>query len=59
MGGGDPAVAVYELLANYPGGRYQVVGRLQNQVDNDGEVPIAVLGDLSVLNGVIGEHAID
>lgn len=59
VGGGEPAVAVYELLANYPGHRYQVVGRLQNQIGNDLEVPTAVLGDLSVLNGVIVEHAID
>ncbi len=59
VGGGGEAMAVYELLTNYPGPRYRVIGRLQDESDEEVEIPVPILGPLQILRGVLIEHAID
>jgi exopolysaccharide biosynthesis polyprenyl glycosylphosphotransferase len=59
LGGGPEALAVYDLLVGYPGPRYTVIGRLQDDADADAEIPIPVLGPLQILCGALIEHAID
>ena len=59
IGGGKEALAVYELLTNYPGPRYLVIGRLEDQSGGEVEIPIPVLGPLHILRGALIEHAID
>ena len=59
VGGGEEALAVYELLANYSGPRYRVIGRLRDESEEDVEIPTPVLGPLHILRGALIEHAID
>ena len=59
VGGGGEAMAVYELLTNYPGPRYRLIGRLQDKGEEEVEIPIPILGPLHILRGVLIEHTID